>query len=66
MFANGWLAVKLCLVGTYIALDSYAIRRGRTRGIRALFLVAALLVYASIVAVAWTHDPLGPFRLLER
>jgi uncharacterized membrane protein SirB2 len=66
VFRNAWLAIKLWLVGVYIVLANYAIRRGRTRASRALFLVAALPVYADIVTVAWTHDPLDRFRLLER
>jgi uncharacterized membrane protein SirB2 len=44
VFRNAWLAIKLWLVGVYIVLANYAIRRGRTRASRALFLVAALPV----------------------
>lgn len=66
VFANGWLTAKLCLVAAYIVLGSYALRRGRTRRVRAICLAGAVLTYGSIVAMAWTHDPLGPLRLLSR
>lgn len=66
VFANGWLTAKLCLVAAYVVLGSYAFRRGRTPRVRAICLAGAVLTYGSIVAMAWTHDPLGPLRLLSR
>ena len=38
-------------------VESYAIKRGRTRGQRIGAWIAALLVFGYIVAVAVTHDP---------
>src|SRR5690606_32811066 len=35
LYANGWLAVKLVLVVAYVVLGVFALRRGRTRGMRA-------------------------------
>lgn len=59
VYANGWLAVKLILLFVYIVLGSYALKRGRTASIRRICFVAALLVYASMFAIARTHHPLG-------
>ena len=61
VFANGWLAVKLTLLVVYVALGSFALKRGRSQRIRALCFVAALTVYAFMYSVARTHQPLGWF-----
>lgn len=47
-----WLAAKLIALAIYIVLGMVALRRGRTRRVRALALVAALAVFALIVATA--------------
>lgn len=59
MFANGWLTVKLVLVVVYVVLGVFALRRGRSRGVRAGCYAAALLVFATIVGIARMHHPLG-------
>ena len=59
MFANGWLAVKLVLVGVYVVLGTFALKRGRTPRLRATCFVAALLVFATIIGIALAHHPLG-------
>lgn len=59
MFANGWLTVKLVLVVAYVVLGVFALRRGRTRGMRAGCYAAALLALAAIVGIARMHHPLG-------
>ena len=59
VFANGWLAVKLALVVTYIALGSFALRRARGRRAQVLCYAGALLVFLSIYATARAHSPLG-------
>jgi uncharacterized membrane protein SirB2 len=59
MFANGWLAVKLVLVVVYVILGALAMKRGRTRGIRAGCFAAALLVFATVYGIARMHHPLG-------
>jgi uncharacterized membrane protein SirB2 len=59
MFANGWLTVKLLLVVVYVVLGVFAMRRGRTRGMRAGCYAAAVLVFIAIVGIARVHHPLG-------
>jgi len=56
---NAWLATKLALLLVYIAAGMLALRRGRTRRIRAAALAAALAAYGLILASALTHRPLG-------
>ena len=64
IYANGWLATKLGLLVVYIALGTFALRRGRTRQVRAACFVAAVAVFISMYFIARTHDPLGPLKLL--
>jgi uncharacterized membrane protein SirB2 len=59
VFASHWLAVKLALVVVYVVLGVFALRRARTRHARAVFLTAAVAVYALIVGIALAHHPLG-------
>ncbi len=58
-FVHAWLTVKVVLLGVYIVLGHWALKRGRTRAARAAAWVAALVVFGCIVGVARTHDPLG-------
>lgn len=62
MFANGWLAIKLALLAVYIALGSFALKRGRTPRTRLLCYLLALLVFGLMLGVAHSHNPLGIFR----
>ena len=64
VYANGWLAAKLALLVAYVGLGTCALKRGRTRRTRLACFVAALAVYGSMLVIARTHDPLGPFRVL--
>ena len=59
MFANGWLTVKLVLVVVYIVLGTLAMRRTARTRTRALFYVAALCVFATIITIARAHHPYG-------
>lgn len=59
-FVQGWLTAKLCGLLAYIVFGAIALKRGRTRTIRACFLGLALLAYAYIVSVALTRQVL-PF-----
>ncbi len=59
VFANHWLTVKLALLVLYIVLGSLALKRCRSKRARALCFVAALGVYAGMVGIARTHQPLG-------
>jgi uncharacterized membrane protein SirB2 len=63
-FAQAWLTVKVLLLFVYIVLGVFALRRGRTRTARAVFLIAALAIYLFIVSVARSHDPIGISRML--
>jgi len=58
-----WLGVKLLALLVYIVLGTFALRRGRTPGVRAACYIAALAVFGFIASVALTHRPLG---LLQR
>jgi uncharacterized membrane protein SirB2 len=60
-FSTGWLTMKVVLLVAYIVLGSFAIKRGRTKGIRVAAFVAALLVLGFLVSVARAHNPLGVF-----
>ena len=58
-FAQGWLTAKLIGLVVYIMFGMMALKRGRTRKVRAVFFVAALAAFAYIVSVALTRSPLG-------
>jgi uncharacterized membrane protein SirB2 len=60
-FVHGWLTVKVVLLLVYIALGSFALKRGRTRRMRLACYLAALAVYLFIASVARMHDPRGVF-----
>jgi len=60
-FVQAWLTVKVILLVVYIVLGVFALRRGRTRAIRAGFFAAAMIVFLFIVTVARTHNPFGIF-----
>ena len=63
-FVQAWLTVKVLLLAVYILLGVFALRRGRTRRVRAICYVAALAVFATIIGVALAHNPLGWLALL--
>ncbi len=65
-FVQSWLTVKVCLLVVYVALGTFALKRGRTQRVRLSCFVAALAVYAFIISVAVTHDPLGVLPALSR
>ncbi|MBK9445661.1 MAG: SirB2 family protein [Betaproteobacteria bacterium] len=58
-FAQAWLTAKFIGLLAYILLGMVALKRGRTKAQRAGFFIAALVVFAYIVAVALTRDPMG-------
>jgi uncharacterized membrane protein SirB2 len=59
---QAWLTVKVLLVLVYIVLGSFALKRGRTPGVRRACFLAALAVFLFIVGIARRHDPLGVLR----
>jgi uncharacterized membrane protein SirB2 len=58
-FVHGWLTAKLLALVVYIALGIVALRRGRSRRVRAAALAGALATAGYIVSVAVTRDPRG-------
>jgi uncharacterized membrane protein SirB2 len=63
-FVDAWLTVKVVLLVVYIVLGFIAFWKARTRAARLACWLAALAVFAFIIAVARTHDPLGLFAAL--
>ncbi|MBS1143050.1 MAG: Invasion expression up-regulator, SirB [Proteobacteria bacterium] len=57
-FVHGWLTAKLVGLIAYILLGTMALKRGRTKAIRARYLGLAIVAYGYIVSVALTRNPL--------
>ena len=57
-----WLGAKLILLLLYVVLGSFALRRARGTASRALFLIAAAAVFATMVGIAIAHHPAGFWR----
>ena len=55
-FAQSWLIAKLIALVCYVALGTIALKRGKSKPVRACAFVAALLVFAYIGAVALTKQ----------
>ena len=55
---SGWLTAKLIALIIYIGLGTIALKRGRTATQRTVAWFAALTVFAYIVAVALTKNPM--------
>jgi uncharacterized membrane protein SirB2 len=53
-----WLTAKLVALVGYIVLGTVALKRGRTRGVRVAAFIGAIGLFAYIVAVAVTKNPL--------
>lgn len=59
-FVQGWLTAKVLALLVYIGLGTVALKRGKTKPVRAAALLAGLAVFAYIGAVAVSKNPL-PF-----
>ncbi|SAL68991.1 SirB2 family protein [Caballeronia telluris] len=59
-----WLSAKIAGLVVYIVLGTLALKRGRTKAVRAFTGVLALATFAFIASVARSHDPLGFLRML--
>jgi uncharacterized membrane protein SirB2 len=59
-----WLAAKIAALFAYIGFGMVALRRGRSKGVRAAAFAAALVAALYIVAVAFSRDARGPLALL--
>jgi uncharacterized membrane protein SirB2 len=64
IFANGWLAAKLAFLPIYVWLGWLALRRPAPWLRQLAYFAGALLAYGSMFAIARTHDPFAPVRLL--
>ncbi len=56
-----WLLAKIVALLVYIVLGVVALRAGRSKRVRVLAWLAAMLVFAYIVAVAMSKNPLAFF-----
>ena len=56
-FVNAWLTAKLLALLAYIALGALALKRARRKPVRAASGLAALAVFAYLVAVALSRSP---------
>ena len=59
-FVQPWLTAKVLALTLYIILGAIALKRGKSRGARIQAFAAALAVFAYIVAVALSKQPI-PF-----
>jgi uncharacterized membrane protein SirB2 len=58
-FVLDWLTAKLGGLLVYILCGTMALKRGRTKGQRAVYFAVAMLAFAYIVSVALTRSPRG-------
>lgn len=63
-FVHAWLTAKVLGLLAYILLGALALRPGRPRGVRVAAWLAALAVFAYVVTVALTKNPLGVFSVV--
>ena len=56
-FVHGWITAKVLALLAYIVLGTVALKRGRTKAMRAGAFAAALAAAGYIVWVALTRDP---------
>jgi uncharacterized membrane protein SirB2 len=63
-FVHAWLTAKVFGLIAYIILGSIALKAGRTRGLRLVAWLAALLVFGYVASVALTKNPLGALAWL--
>ena len=59
--AQSWLTAKVIGLIAYILCGAIALKRGKTKKVRAVFFVVALLIFAYIVLVALNRSPLAVF-----
>lgn len=57
-FVQGWLTAKVIALVVYILLGTIALKRGKTKTVRVVALIGAVLVFAYIVMVAMTRQAL--------
>lgn len=64
-FVDAWLTAKLFGLTLYIILGSLALKAGRTRRVRTLAWLAALVVFGWMVSVAVMRQPVGFFAVFQ-
>ena len=64
VFSNGWLAAKLVAVNGYMVCAYGGLSSAASPSRRRLLLALAGFCYLAAVAIARTHDPLGPLHML--
>jgi uncharacterized membrane protein SirB2 len=57
-FVHGWLTAKVLGLLLYIGLGMVALRFGKTKPVKALAFLSAIIVFIYIVLVALTKNPL--------
>lgn len=65
-FVAPWVTAKVLGLIVYILLGTVALKRGRTLAIRLAASIAAILVYAWIVSVALSKNPVGYLDVFSR
>jgi len=63
-FVSGWLYAKLALLPVYVILGFLALRSKAGSPRQLACLAGALLAFGAMIAIARSHDPLGPLRAL--
>lgn len=58
-----WLGAKLILLIVYVVLGTYALKHARGSAARVLFLIAAVVVFVTMIGIAIAHHPAGFWRL---
>jgi len=64
-FVHGWLTAKVLGLLAYIGFGMVALRRGRTKAVRAACFALACASAAYVVWVALTRDPAAPIAWLR-
>ncbi|HEY7996070.1 MAG TPA: SirB2 family protein [Steroidobacteraceae bacterium] len=64
-FVQSWLTAKLLALVAYIVLGTVALKRGRSKAVRATAFALALAAVGYLVTVAFTRDPRGILILLS-
>ena len=63
-FTQPWLLAKFVALIAYIVLGMIAIRRGRTKSIRAVAFVAAIAVFGYVIGVGMARSPVSWLALI--
>ena len=58
-FVDHWLTAKVVALVLYVLVGTIAIKRGKTKQVRVLAFVVALLLYGYIIGVAINHNILS-------